>query len=232
MSDTFQCQHCNGEIESNPQLAGQEVTCPHCHASLTMPGNPFDFVKDRVSSTDRSSSSVASHRRKKQNLNPMLIAGGGVAVFLLISTCMCCGVVGLFNSGEDDGAGHGAAGNGAAGNGAAGNGAAGNGASNMVDFIDNTEKYKGQVLEFKMMHFSGEGNYGIPLRQRRGTWAKFRLSTWGISDGTGTSATMIIKIPADLELPNVNFGDDVIVRFRCNNGDLIHGNEAIEIRRP
>ena len=102
MSDTFQCPHCNGVIESNPENAGQEVNCPHCHASLTMPGNPFDFVKDRASSTVRSASSVASRRQKKQNLNPILIAGGGVAAVLLLSTCMCCGVVGLFDGGEED----------------------------------------------------------------------------------------------------------------------------------
>lgn len=98
----FQCPHCNGEVESNPQLAGQEVNCPHCNGLVTMPGNPFDFVKDRVSSAARSASSVASRQIKKHNINPILLVGGGVAAFLLLSSCMCCGVVGLFNGGEDD----------------------------------------------------------------------------------------------------------------------------------
>lgn len=36
----FQCPACNGRIDSDPDEAGQELECPDCSASLTIPGKP------------------------------------------------------------------------------------------------------------------------------------------------------------------------------------------------
>jgi hypothetical protein len=41
-----------------------------------------------------------------------------------------------------------------------------------------------------------------------------------------------ILIPRSLSVPKAGFFDPVKVTFRCNNGDLRHGNEAIAITRP
>lgn len=120
---------------------------------------------------------------------------------------MCCGIVGLFNGGEDEETDSTAK-------------------ATAVDFIDNPEKYKGQVLEFTMRNTSSVGKFGVPLRERSGTWARFSLGE------SGASADVAVEIPADLDMPNVGYFDKVVVRFRCNDGDLLHGNEAIEIRRP
>ena len=34
------CPHCNGLIASDPNLAGQQVACPHCKRHLVMPAAP------------------------------------------------------------------------------------------------------------------------------------------------------------------------------------------------
>lgn len=147
----------------------------------------------------------------KKNLNPLLIAGGGVAGVLLLSTCMCCGVVGLFNGGEEEET----------------DGTA-KATATAIDFIDNSEKYQGQELEFEMIYMLELKNGDFPsLRERRGHIAKFYL----IAD-VGASADIFMRIPTDLDVPNLRFGNEAVVRFRCNDGDLIYGNVAIEIRRP
>lgn len=96
---SVQCPHCNGVIESDPSLAGQELTCPNCNGVFTVPGSPFDFVKDKAASTAQSAKSAADRLRKKKHYTPKeMIAGLGV-VFLLGCFCMC-GLGALFNGDE------------------------------------------------------------------------------------------------------------------------------------
>lgn len=40
MSNIMQCPHCRGQITVTPELHGMEVTCPHCHRAMSIPGVP------------------------------------------------------------------------------------------------------------------------------------------------------------------------------------------------
>jgi len=42
----------------------------------------------------------------------------------------------------------------------------------------------------------------------------------------------MIDLPRALEIPKLSFGDRAIVSFRCTQGNLQRGNEAVEVRRP
>ena len=158
---------------------------------------------------------------RENGINPLVLLAG-IPVVALLGICMCCGVVGLLGGGAD---------NGNVGGGSDRNGVIGNNNDNdvVVAFIDDPENFRGQVLELRMTYMTKavDGSYP-PLRDRKGGLAKFSIYVVG----TGASAEVVMRIPADINCPNIQFGDYAVVRFRCNDGDLEFGNVALEIRRP
>jgi hypothetical protein len=98
----------------------------------------------------------------------------------------------------------------------------------IADFIDHTERYKGQVVTLPLMVRSRALiPQGQTLRDLAGGAARFQ----GTSDD-GNRLDLMIDLPRSLEIPKLSFGDRALVSFRCTHGDLQRGNEAIEIRRP
>jgi hypothetical protein len=91
----------------------------------------------------------------------------------------------------------------------------------IVDFIDNTPKFKGKTLTIRLTVGSIDGT----LRDCRGQEVEFHKYA------RSASLEVVILIPNSLELPNAQLGDDVIVTFVCKDGDLRHGNEATQIKR-
>ena len=98
----------------------------------------------------------------------------------------------------------------------------------IADFIDHTERYKGQIVTLPLMVRSRSLiPQGQTLRDLTGGAARFQ----GSSDD-GNRLDLMIDLPRSLEIPKLSFGDRAIVTFRCTAGDLQSGNEAVEIRRP
>jgi len=96
------------------------------------------------------------------------------------------------------------------------------------DFIDHTNRYKGEVVTLPLMVRSRELiPSGQTLRALSGGAARFQ----GTSED-GNRLDLMIDLPRSLEIPKLSFGDRAVVSFRCKEGDLQRGNEAVEVRRP
>jgi hypothetical protein len=96
------------------------------------------------------------------------------------------------------------------------------------DFIDHTERYKGQLVTLPLtVRSRALIPPGETLRSLAGGAARFQGSS---EDGNRLDLT--IDLPRSLEIPKLSFGDRALVTFRCTTGDLQRGNQAIEIRRP
>ena len=98
----------------------------------------------------------------------------------------------------------------------------------ITDFIDYTSRYKGQVVTLPLMVRSRELiPPGQTLRALAGGAARFQGSS-----EDGNRLDLMIELPRSLDIPKLSFGDRAVVSFRCNQGELNRGNEAVEIRRP
>lgn len=99
---------------------------------------------------------------------------------------------------------------------------------NVADFIDHTERYKGQVVTLPLLVRSRTLIHpGQSLRDLAGNQARFL----GVSED-GNRLDMMIDLPRSAAIPKASFGDRLVVTFRCREGDLQRGNEAIELKRP
>jgi len=209
-----QCPQCNGAIQNNPQLAGQNVTCPHCSTQFVMPGQSakpavpqegspgFDFSQLSASDGDERRPRSVSQRHGQQKASkrtswPLWLKIALPAFGVMV---LCCG--GL-------------------------RGCSGGGWEyvSVADFIDNTADYRGDELEFEMQFFPMDE---ISLRLYSGGMAPFYLYDMD----SDASADMYIQIPRDLNVPNAGHGDTLIVRFVCNDGQFVRGNVATSIERP
>jgi len=98
----------------------------------------------------------------------------------------------------------------------------------IVDFTDHTERYRGQIVTLPLQVRSRTLiPPGQTLRALAGGTARFQA--YG---DDGNRLDLMIDLPRSLEIPKLSFGDRAIVSFRCKQGNLLRGNEAIEIRRP
>ena len=99
----------------------------------------------------------------------------------------------------------------------------------IVDFIDNTMKYKGKQLTIPVIVeepiFRDDGR---SLRDCIGRTVKF----YSFGPNTDTRLDIVILLPRDLSVPNACYGDEVKVTFVCKEGNLQIGNEAKAIVRP
>ena len=101
-------------------------------------------------------------------------------------------------------------------------------AVDVADFIDHTDRYRGKVVTLPLMLRSRELiPVGQNLRALSGGAARFQGSA-----EDGNRLDLMIDLPRSLEIPKLTFGDRAVVSFRCTEGSLMRGNEAVEIRRP
>lgn len=98
------------------------------------------------------------------------------------------------------------------------------------DFLDNTAKYKGKTLTFKATYYGGPAK--TTLRDSVGVTGKFLPIFTAIDPKNEAKLNFAVEIPAGLTVPAAVKGDELIVTFKCNNGDNAKGNTAVEIRRP
>jgi hypothetical protein len=99
---------------------------------------------------------------------------------------------------------------------------------NVVDFIDNTPRYRGQTVTLPLMVRSTPLSRGRrSLRDMVGGSARFMSTA-----EDGNRLDMTIDLPAGLDVPKAFFADRVVVSFRCDRGELQRGNVALSIDRP
>lgn len=95
------------------------------------------------------------------------------------------------------------------------------------DFIDNTEKYKGKTVTFRVTLVSANKN--LTIRDRLGDKSVPFKSE---DPKNGARLGLGLDIPKDLKVPVAKAGEEVIVRFKCTEGKTDKGNVAVEIVRP
>jgi tetratricopeptide (TPR) repeat protein len=100
--------------------------------------------------------------------------------------------------------------------------------SDIRDFIDNTEKYKGKAITLVLKITSGIFlSNGKSLRDYVGSDVQFLAS-----GPKGATLRIVISIPNSLSVPKAEYLDMVRVTFVCEKGDLMNGNRAFSIERP
>lgn len=99
----------------------------------------------------------------------------------------------------------------------------------VLDFIDNTPSYKGKKLrmELHLKRMSHVELMDKGLRELRGPIDLPFYSYEG-----GASLNMNILVDKDIEVPNAQQGDAVLITFICGDGSLKHGNLALKVTRP
>ncbi len=110
----------------------------------------------------------------------------------------------------------------------------------VYDFLDFTEKYKGQIFEWKMeIEESIHNDYSQETVNN--PYYDFKNET--LQDYVGKTVmfdyitkygepnvTLSIFIPENLVVPKATYGNSLMVKFKCG-GDLKNGNTAISITR-
>lgn len=92
------------------------------------------------------------------------------------------------------------------------------------DYIDNTDKYKGRTLTFRLTYIAGARD---PLRTRLGDKG---VSFEGKDPKNGAKLVLGLDIPKGLDVPQARGGEEVIVTFTC--GGAGKPNTAVSIIRP
>ena len=94
--------------------------------------------------------------------------------------------------------------------------------SERADFLDNTVSYKGKAVRFECEWI------GAGLRNR--VTQRMTALELEVYHGSGFFK-MNLTVPTDLDIPNIQVGDDLIVTFVCEKGLLNTGNIAVKIER-
>ena len=97
----------------------------------------------------------------------------------------------------------------------------------VVDLIDNTEKYKGKTVTVKVRWYRPLRAVAKNLQEQAGYETRF--------DGVGPKdekLVLIADIPSDLKVVKARSGDLVLVTFKCTEGTLDKGNTVTAIKRP
>jgi hypothetical protein len=93
----------------------------------------------------------------------------------------------------------------------------------MLDFMDNTAKFKGKTLTLRASVWWPDFQLAT-LRDCVGK--EVDLTRWTRTDG---KLEVKVMLPAGLDLPNAKRGDDLLVTFECQKGSLKEGNIATKI---
>jgi hypothetical protein len=93
---------------------------------------------------------------------------------------------------------------------------------NVSNFAKQTTTYKGKTVTLSLkIDESINKNQSQSLRELVGKDAHFTTAT-----PDGERLNLIISIPQDLSVPDATAGDDLVVTFVCQRGDLRQGNVA------
>lgn len=96
--------------------------------------------------------------------------------------------------------------------------------SERADFLDNTASYKGKAIKFECEWIGG----GLRSRST-GRMTVLELDVWHSSGLFHVN----VRVPEELDIPNIQKGDDLVVTFLCAKGLLNTGNTALKVeRRP
>ena len=99
---------------------------------------------------------------------------------------------------------------------------------NVANFIGNTAAYKQKTITLWLkVDEPVHRDRGESLRGHAGRNVRFQVA----APGSGPS-NLAIFLPPDLAVPDVGFGDEVMVRFACKRGSLSQGNEAVSMEVP
>ena len=98
---------------------------------------------------------------------------------------------------------------------------------NIPDFAKNTVAYKGKTIALLLrVDEVVAQDQGQRLRALVGRDVQFRTA-----DPKGLLLNLVITIPKDLPVPDVQASAEVSVRFVCARGNLRQGNEAKSIEK-
>lgn len=94
------------------------------------------------------------------------------------------------------------------------------------DFVDNPGRYKGKTLTLQVQY---DGGAGKTLRERLGGKS---VPFKGKDPNNGAKLVLGLDLPKDLDVPNAQQGEEVIVTFKCEAGNTSKGNTVTMITRP
>jgi hypothetical protein len=99
---------------------------------------------------------------------------------------------------------------------------------NVADFVSRPSAYKGKTITLGLrVDEPIARDKGQALRDYVGRYVRFTGS-----GPKGERFILVVKIPPDLEVPDVANSDEVRVTFVCTQGDLRQGNLARSITKP
>lgn len=94
--------------------------------------------------------------------------------------------------------------------------------SGRADFLDNTASYKGKAIRTECEWIGG----GLRSRST-GRMTVLELDVWHTSGLFHVN----VRVPEELDIPNIQSGDDLVVTFLCEQGLLNSGNTALKVER-
>lgn len=212
MSSSVSCPFCQGLIENDPALSGQQVSCPHCNGLLIMPQVTHQAVtppprkRPQIESPSPSQepkpsfdfSAAFDDLRKKQP--PSWLKYCLIGFVSLIVLRACVGIIGGGATGVSG-----------------------------ADFKDDPAAYKGQTIRIK------EGFWYItttPIREMRDAAQQTGLDHYSITlDRANPNMILSLDVPVKLDVPGIEHADRVHVTFRCSEGSLHTGNIVTSLKR-
>ena len=102
----------------------------------------------------------------------------------------------------------------------------------LVDFLDNTEKYKGYVVTIDADYVGKNGLAGWMEDGEFATNVSCPFDVGTHVGGNWVSAKLIVTIPAGTKTAPIRSFEDARIKFRCLDGSLTYGNYAISVERP
>jgi hypothetical protein len=246
----FVCPKCRATVTAPASLEGEDSPCPKCGADIDRWPAPVRAAKPAPPSSGSAKPPPAPKsppkpppalldlddeeedrpRRRRDGSPPKrgvppwvwMLAGAGGLVFLCCGGLFATGFVGGCRQGmrevrdqreaqEKDAA----------------SGIVSLNRQRMVEFIDHPERFKGKTLRVEATLRSGIfGDRGDSLRNYAGQVVEF--SAFG---SNMERLVLHVQMPANKELPNAKFGDDLVVIFVCKEGRTDSGNEAVSVAR-
>jgi hypothetical protein len=94
--------------------------------------------------------------------------------------------------------------------------------SGRADFLDNTASYKGKAIRTECEWIGG----GLRSRST-GRMTVLEVDVWHTSGLFHVN----VRVPEELEIPNIQSGDDLVITFLCEQGRLNTGNTALKVER-
>lgn len=203
MSDTIQCPHCNGQIETIPSRTDDAVSCPHCQGEFTVPSHQ---------SSDAVNESQPIKFFRSLNNRQQAYLWAGVAVMSLFTFLVCggmCGGILSFGGGADfvldtsEKRGH---------------------------LVDNPKEYAGKIITLTHV-YSQQDQFS--LREWRRVYKRVHGGAVYLVDFRCSSPSVEVRvsIPYELEVSDVSWSDRVSITFEFSGDFMSRDNKLIAIER-